>query len=1362
MFTFCDWQGGGVSVFSFTITFNGGAVHDNSASGDGGIYLTSGALCQIVGIEPPSSIFYNNVPDNYNSAASFTHLAAPSPPPPLPPPPYPPPPAHPSDVYSNATLAAAVEWLLSFDAAGLIARLHLSAGHYVLAATVDLGKSLASAIYVTSTSDATVTTSSAACVFTTGSTTLLHVEGITFYSSLCLYGGHATVRNAAFYNIDTWSSSALIVRNEAAVEVSHTAFIGNQVYSSGGAITVEGGRLVLFDCRILENAAGVNGGAIMVNGGQLEAFVTLIERNHAAQDGGALMVASGSVLLANETLLLSNTASGKPSSVFIGSGSVTYQLPAPLGRWVLTDGRGAKSALSQGATSSDFPYPCSPGIVGSTFDVSAQSGPQCSGLCPPGDFCPANTSQPRLCPMGHFCAEASPAASPCTVGTWSNVTGLKAESECNNCPAGHACALASAMPTACLPGSFGAQPKQVTCELCPGGKYTSTSGNTACDECTRGYLCVEGSSAPQPCPGGTHANASLAYLSSLAECLECPAGTSCSVGSSQPTACLPGSFGAQPKQATCELCPGGKYTSTSGNTACDECTAGSFCPNGTANPMACPAGTYGNRSGLDSASKCTTTPAGYYSAAGSSKPQQCGGSSLYCPGGRGKPLPVSVVHGETYTNETLNPLLRPNDDATRTSFRSCRAGSYCESGQAIDCPLGYWCANGVQHACAAGRLANRTKQASSRCQGPCPEGYFCTNASTAPEVCPDGTVGDVTGLGTATECSPCPAGYWCNSGRKFPCDFGFYSVNSEPSTLSKDLSTCRRCPLHSTTELNARFTVRSCVCETSYYLAGKDCLPCPTGALCTQPGITLRSLPVDATYWKPGYLSNVTKPCPRASTCASGTVSDSHYNHTSASTCAPGRGVAGVYCLLCAQAGYYFDDDAERCKPCSEEVSRVLLFLVGVLVIVSAIAAAVHYRVGARLGCLATWHRLAIAAHRVSLVTKLKICISYYQILTQLDRVYAIVYPPEYARLIGFLDSVFFRVFFGWIPGVAAACTGLNLAHELILICVAPCVVVLVATTVIVVRQLPLASALVWFLVISFLCFPFVASRGFRALAPCDCFEYVDGGAACFLRDAYSVTCVLDTSTGTYSAPLNVRAAAWLAISIYAIAIPCAYAGLLFHARHSLLEQAPQTALSRRLHFLTKDYQPRVFYWELAEVMRKIVITGFLALVKPGSLLQLYLGVAVALCILILQLYATPYATASDNFLSFVSASAMVFTLLASLGIQLTELTPDLSALGLALTGLGGHPLPLIVAVLIVAGLCVLLVVCVMFVQELRASGRLPFAHTVKEGKVAQPRFLADGKYHAFVSHQWSHGQDQARAISLTMSDAQRLMSGHV
>ena len=89
------------------------------------------------------------------------------------------------------------------------------------------------------------------------------------------------------------------------------------------------------------------------------------------------------------------------------------------------------------------------------------------------------------------------------------------------------------------------------------------------------------------------------------------------------------------------------------------------------------------------------------------------------------------------------------------------------------------------------------------------------------------------------------------------------------------------------------------------------------GTSCEDAGTTLASLPVVDTYWKPGYLSVDAKPCPFRSTCSNGSTPTERYTASSAATCTPGKGVAGVYCLLCAESGQYFDDGLEASKPCA-------------------------------------------------------------------------------------------------------------------------------------------------------------------------------------------------------------------------------------------------------------------------------------------------------------------------------------------------------------------------------------------------------------------------------------------------------------
>ena len=277
---------------------------------------------------------------------------------------------------------------------------------------------------------------------------------------------------------------------------------------------------------------------------------------------------------------------------------------------------------------------------------------------------------------------------------------------------------------------------------------------------------------------------------------------------------------------------------------------------------------------------------------------------------------------ETYTDLALNPSLDPTSPLTRTSTRACTDGHYCDSGQAIRCPLGHWCLEGVQHTCPAGTMGNATMLSSPACNGLCTVNHFCPIASTAPEVCPPGTVGQHAGLKSIEECSDCPAGYWCNSGKQFNCNLGYYTETDQPSRARQDLSACIQCPKKAITKSPASATASSCVCDEGFFLLnamgtnlsdGINCLTCPTGTSCVA-GTTLMSLPVEDGYWKPGYDSTIAKPCPHRSTCSNGPNSEPRYATNSSDTCTADRGVAGIYCLLCAEPGHFFDSDLEMCK----------------------------------------------------------------------------------------------------------------------------------------------------------------------------------------------------------------------------------------------------------------------------------------------------------------------------------------------------------------------------------------------------------------------------------------------------------------
>ena len=56
----------------------------------------------------------------------------------------------------------------------------------------------------------------------------------------------------------------------------------------------------------------------------------------------------------------------------------------------------------------------------------------------------------------------------------------------------------------------------------------------------------------------------------------------------------------------------------------------------------------------------------------------------------------------------------------------------------------------------------------------------------------------------------------------------------------------------------------------------------------------------------------------------------------------------------------------------------------------------------------------------------------------------------------------------------------------------------------------------------------------------------------------------------------------------------------LHRARMAIIEQKP-SALSEALGFLHRDLKPHFYWWEQMEMVRRLVLIGFLGVVQPGS-----------------------------------------------------------------------------------------------------------------------------------------------------------------
>jgi len=64
---------------------------------------------------------------------------------------------------------------------------------------------------------------------------------------------------------------------------------------------------------------------------------------------------------------------------------------------------------------------------------------------------------------------------------------------------------------------------------------------------------------------------------------------------------------------------------------------------------------------------------------------------------------------------------------------------------------------------------------------------------------------------------------------------------------------------------------------------------------------------------------------------------------------------------------------------------------------------------------------------------------------------------------------------------------------------------------------------------------------------------------------------------------------AHVAIVCYPVCMPCVYACLLFKARHAVWSESP-TRLSASVNFLTGEYAKAYYFWELVEVLKKLLL----------------------------------------------------------------------------------------------------------------------------------------------------------------------------
>jgi hypothetical protein len=203
-------------------------------------------------------------------------------------------------------------------------------------------------------------------------------------------------------------------------------------------------------------------------------------------------------------------------------------------------------------------------------------------------------------------------------------------------------------------------------------------------------------------------------------------------------------------------------------------------------------------------------------------------------------------------------------------------------------------------------------------------------------------------------------------------------------------------------------------------------------------------------------------------------------------------------------------------------------------------------------------------------------------------------------------------------------------------------------------RGLAASTPIVLFLLFCFL--PAVSREAFLSFA-CDGFGYNDANSSLttngfegdhyFLRADFRVRC----SHGSFVNPIyeNIRTFGVFFVIVWPICITLAFALLLFAARSSITHRRP-TRLYRATKFLHVEYNPRAFWWEIYDTVRKLILTGFLLLIPPLlAFVRLFLALIISVGHLVLLLSTKPYENPWDSVAALAAAGSLVMTVFTML-----------------------------------------------------------------------------------------------------------------
>jgi hypothetical protein len=391
-------------------------------------------------------------------------------------------------------------------------------------------------------------------------------------------------------------------------------------------------------------------------------------------------------------------------------------------------------------------------------------------------------------------------------------------------------------------------------------------------------------------------------------------------------------------------------------------------------------------------------------------------------------------------------------------------------------------------------------------------------------------------------------------------------------------------------------------------------------------------------------------------------------------------------CAVCAPN--YSKSIGKQCTKCKKATNTAIYTALAAVVVLCALA--VWLALTQLLG-IGDGHDAVSAAHATSSMNimnkfaalpwdKLRIPIVAFQILTQYISITGFTLPDTYRDFLKWIDIL--NLDFSWVMSFGCMVT-IKFYQKLLLVTLTPFIVVvfLACTYTVLLRreqvqavstsarimvpartarlEKALAKHYLAFLATTFLIYSTVSTAVFQTFA-CDVVDIAAPNIS-YLRADYSIQC----GTAKHRA---FKVYAGIMVIIYPLGIPALYAWLLWINKHKLtiMHESPMRMLSRHrdvslrpTRFLWKTYTPNMYYWEVVECMRRLLLTGAIVFIAPGTSAQAAIACVLAVISMAVALYCHPHADRLDANIYTTGAMIVFLSMFLSLAINSDISTED-------------------------------------------------------------------------------------------------------